>query len=186
MARWLIALLGLLVAVTACRSGGDTGDGIRVKLYDLSIWGEDSRGTDRRFRSSCSPARLVIDFRAGEELTIRSDRRLVASLTPNEAFIACTDARVEKPRKAQGLPYTHRDVVRVQHSLKLTCVADRRIVIFVTASYKYHDSFAGGSMTVWTPRAAGRRWGRALISAEFSDDEHSVSYHAPRCRVGEP
>ncbi|MFN2467185.1 MAG: hypothetical protein ABR521_03505 [Gaiellaceae bacterium] len=183
-----LALLGLLVA-SACGGGGDT-SGLRVRIYELSIRGGDASGEDRRLVGTCLPGRLAIEFHSGDEITIKSGTRLVASLTAEEAFVGCPGARIEKPQgpPAQGLPYIVRHEVDVTDSTKLACATGKRINIRVHATYKFQDSFAGGSMVVWTRPEPHQRWGRALVVARFEEDEESrlisqMSYHAPRCRV---
>jgi hypothetical protein len=184
MGRSVPALLGLLLVATACGGEGGTGSGARVKLFDLSIWGDNSGGTDREFRGTCPPGRLTVAYRPGDEITIKSKSRLVASLSATEAFIGCSDARVLRPKPHQGRAFVVRRVVQVKHSTKLLCVTDKRIEIIVTAAYKFHDTFAGGSIIVSTPRAHHQRRGRALVLSSVTDGEDStLSYHTRRCHL---
>lgn len=186
MARCLIVLLSLLLIASGCGRSGDVDRGRRVKLFDLSIWGENANGTDRRFRGTCPEGSFTVDFRAGKEITIQSKSHLVASLDAEEAVIACTDAHVERPRRAQGLPYIARNVARVNRSTRLMCITTKRVGILVKARYKFHDTFAGGSIVAWTPRVPQRRWGRALLAVSFEDGQDSgLTYDRSRCRISE-
>lgn len=179
MRRLLIALLGLLLAPTACGGGGDNSSGVRVKLADLGI---GIGGTDRRFYGTCAPGRLTVDFRPRDEITIRSKGRLVVSLSAEEAFIGCSDARVEEPRPGRGWLF-RRFTGDVKQPTKLVCVTEARIDIYVHPVYRSKTNLIGGAIVVSTSPGASEP--RALLAASFRQSgESRVNYHTPRCQVG--
>jgi hypothetical protein len=181
--RRLIALVGLLLASTACGGNREPTTGMRVKLFDLSIYGDNRRGTDRLFRGTCGPGRLTVDFRPGDEMTIANRGRLVASISAKQAFIGCPDAHVENPTH-DSPGWLFRRFARVNGPATLVCVPGERIEISVHPSYRFEDTFVGGGMIVSTaPHGGAAR--HALISAVFKEGGESwLMYHTPRCRVG--
>lgn len=172
----LIALLGVLLATTACGGGADPTVGMRVKLSDLDVEAEPGRKY-RWLHGTCAPpGRLIVDFRPGKEVTIRNKGRLVGSLSSEEGFIGCRNARLEEPRRGQGWSFRQFSP-DLRQGTSLVCVTDERIDLSVDPPF-------GGALYVSTP-PHGSGSPPALIAASFDRQtaKWRLNYHIPRCRV---
>lgn len=182
MRRVLIALLALLFAATGCGGGGDGGPaGKRLKISDLGF--EYLVREEHRFHGTCPPpGRITVDFQPGDEITIRSENRLLASLSAQDAFIGCRDTRIGPSPRGGGWTFA-RFTTDLKQSTQLICVTDEPIVIDVDPLYEFSQQLVGGTIYISTPTRTP--YPRALIPSGFdeSGDSTRLNYHIPRCRV---
>ncbi|MFN2468894.1 MAG: hypothetical protein ABR521_12270 [Gaiellaceae bacterium] len=147
-------------------------------LVDYREWRE------YRLHGTCAAGRLTVDFRPGDSLTIRNGRRIIVSLSADEAQIACVDARLRPSWRHEGWLIRRLRGVR-DRPLRFVCVTRQRIDVYIHPVFKFETQLDGVTMMVSTPPPAqGPPHYRTLITGSFKEDNDSgVSYHTPRCRV---
>jgi hypothetical protein len=162
----------------------DDGDGAeRIHFADFEGGLLASGEIDNRsFFATCPPGRLVVEFTPDDEVRItRADGRLIASLTAEDASVACSGVLEER----RGWGFYVRGLRRLPtDDTKLECVVHRPIELVVHPIFEHETQVHGGSVVIGTP--VPNRFPRAVIISSFTEDEPSALHVRPGpCRTSE-